>query len=176
MLKPTKKHAKLPSIHLRELTLPPSVTFPCDHWMSILCCQELLQRTSSTKLLAGFSPNLAEIILIWPSLIIIMVMVSNGEYTYGSSLLHIQVTQAKINFRDEIFLVSETTSTWGHMFHIGLYSEKHELIFLSEIIRPRALIFGMKHHLVDLYHVCSNYYLGQKMAPPQGLYVYNRLI
>ena len=27
--------------------------------------------------------------------------------------------------------------------------------FLSETIRPRALIFDMKHHLVDLYQVCS---------------------
>ena len=32
---------------------------------------------------------------------------------------------------------------WGHMFYIGLYSEKHGKIFLSETIRPRALIFGM---------------------------------
>ena len=31
----------------------------------------------------------------------------------------------------------------GHMFYIGLYSEKHEKIFLSEIIWPRFLIFGM---------------------------------
>ena len=32
----------------------------------------------------------------------------------------------------------------GHMvFHIGLYRENHEKIFLSETIRPRALIFSM---------------------------------
>ena len=43
---------------------------------------------------------------------------------------------------------------WGHMFYIGLYREKQK-IFLSEITRPRALMFGMKHHLVDLYQVCS---------------------
>ena len=35
-------------------------------------------------------------------------------------------------------------------------------IFLSETTRPRALIFGMKHHLVDLYQVCSNYTPGAK--------------
>ena len=34
--------------------------------------------------------------------------------------------------------------------------EKHGKIFLSEIIRPRALIFGLLHHLVDLYKVYSN--------------------
>ena len=31
----------------------------------------------------------------------------------------------------------------GHMFFIGLYMENLEKIFLSETIRPRALIFGM---------------------------------
>ena len=36
--------------------------------------------------------------------------------------------------------------------------------FLSETIRHRVLIFGIKHHLVDLYHVCSNYAPGAKMA------------
>ena len=30
-----------------------------------------------------------------------------------------------------------------HIFYIGLYSEKHEKNFLSEIIWPRVLIFGM---------------------------------
>ena len=30
-------------------------------------------------------------------------------------------------------------------------------IFLSETTRPKALIFGMKHYLVKLYKVCSNY-------------------
>ena len=35
------------------------------------------------------------------------------------------------------------------MFYIG-YIWKHEKIFLSEIIRPTVLIFGMSHHLVDL--------------------------
>ena len=53
------------------------------------------------------------------------------------------------------------------MFYIGLYREKDETIFLSETTMPRALIFGMKHHLVNLYHICSNYiseaYIGRKM-------------
>ena len=35
--------------------------------------------------------------------------------------------------------------------------EKHEKIFLSKTIRPRALIFVVWHDLVDLYQVCSNY-------------------
>ena len=42
------------------------------------------------------------------------------------------------------------------MFYIGLFRENMKKILLSETIRPRALIFGMKHHLVDLYQVCSN--------------------
>ena len=69
------------------------------------------------------------------------------------------------------------------MFYIGLYREKHEKIFLSETIRPRALIFDMRHHLIDFYGVCSNYPpgakngpLGPKMASPRGSPVLHRLI
>ena len=39
----------------------------------------------------------------------------------------------------------------GHMFYIGLYRVKHEKILSSETTRPRALIFGMKHPLVNLF-------------------------
>ena len=53
------------------------------------------------------------------------------------------------------------------MFYIGLYGEQHEKIFLSETTRPRALISGMKHHLVKLYQVCSNYIPGAKKARPR---------
>ena len=53
------------------------------------------------------------------------------------------------------------------MFYIVLYREKHEKIFLSETIRLRALIFGMYHHLVDLFQVCSNNALGTKNGLPQ---------
>ena len=58
------------------------------------------------------------------------------------------------------------------MLYIDQYREKHEKIFLSETTRPRALIFGMKHHLVDLYQVCSNYSPGPKMAYPGGHMLY----
>ena len=37
-------------------------------------------------------------------------------------------------------------------------------IFLSKTKRSRALIFGMKHHLVNVYQGFSNYTLGAKMA------------
>ena len=47
----------------------------------------------------------------------------------------------------------------GHMF------EK----FLPETTRPKVLIFGMYHHLVDLYRVCSNYTPGAHNGPvPRG--------
>ena len=39
---------------------------------------------------------------------------------------------------------------------INLYRENMKNFYLSETTRPRALIFGMKHHLVDFYQVCSN--------------------
>ena len=54
------------------------------------------------------------------------------------------------------------------MFYIGLYREQHEKIFLSETTRPRALIFGMQYHVVDLYQVCSNYSPGAKNWRPGG--------
>ena len=37
-------------------------------------------------------------------------------------------------------------------------------MFLAETARPRALIFGMVHYLVDLYQVCSNYGPGAKSS------------
>ena len=55
------------------------------------------------------------------------------------------------------------------MFNIGLYSEKHEKIFLSETIRPRVLIFGISFHLVDLYQVCSEYAPAAKNGPALGV-------
>ena len=42
-------------------------------------------------------------------------------------------------------------------------------IFMSEITRPRALIFGMKYHLVDLYQVYSNYAPVAKKLPRPGV-------
>ena len=56
----------------------------------------------------------------------------------------------------------------GHIFYKGLYREKHGKIFLSETIRHRTLIFGMYHHLVDLYQVCLKMPQGAKMARPRG--------
>ena len=58
------------------------------------------------------------------------------------------------------------------MFYIDLYCEKHENIFLSETIRLRVLIFGMLHHLVNLYQVCSNYAPGTKKTRPRGHMLY----
>ena len=48
----------------------------CDHWMSVVCRQQLLQRTHSPKLLAGFWPNLVGLVLIWPSLKIVRMVPS----------------------------------------------------------------------------------------------------
>ena len=38
--------------------------------------------------------------------------------------------------------------------NIGLYREKTKKN-CSETTRPGALIFGMQHHIVDLYQICS---------------------
>ena len=48
------------------------------------------------------------------------------------------------------------------MFYIGL---KRESMKKSSCLKPQ----GMKHHLVDLYQVCSNYAPGAKKFPrPRG--------
>ena len=49
------------------------------------------------------------------------------------------------------------------------YGEIMKKIFLSEITRPRALIFGMYHDLVDLYQSCSNYSHWFKNGPAAGV-------
>ena len=51
----------------------------------------------------------------------------------------------------------------------ALHRKTHEKVFLSETKRPRALIFGMKYHPVDLYQVCSNYTPGAKNGPTPGV-------
>ena len=56
----------------------------------------------------------------------------------------------------------------GHMFCIDVYRENMKTIFLSEPTRPRALIFGMKHHQVDPYQVVQIMHLG-----PKNLLVWN---
>ena len=40
----------------------------------VVCSRQLLQKTSAPELLAGFLPNLAGMILIWPSFIIIQMV------------------------------------------------------------------------------------------------------
>ena len=49
------------------------------------------------------------------------------------------------------------------------FQDENLKILLSETTRPSALIFGMKHHLVDLYQVCSNYAPGAKNRPAPGV-------
>ena len=56
---------------------------------------------------------------------------------------------------------------------LKIYFEmKTTKIFLSETTRPRAVIFGMKHHLVDLYQVCTNYAPGAKNGSAPGGYMF----
>ena len=50
-----------------------------------------------------------------------------------------------------------------------IFKMKTLKILLFETRRPGALIFGMKHHLVDLYQVCSNYGPGAKNGSAPGV-------
>ena len=40
---------------------------------------------------------------------------------------------------------------------------------MSETIMPRALIFCLKHDIVNLYQVCSIYVHGAKIGPTPGV-------
>ena len=48
------------------------------------------------------------------------------------------------------------------MCYKGFNREKQKKIKSFETTRPKALIFRMWHHKVDLYQVCSNYGSGAK--------------
>ena len=58
----------------------------------------------------------------------------------------------RIEFSEELWL------SWQQ-------SEKTSKIFLSQTVRARAFIFGMKHHLVMLYQNTSNYGPGMEISP-----------
>ena len=62
------------------------------------------------------------------------------------------------------------------MFYLGLYSENVKEILMSGTTRPDALIFGISHHLEDLYQVCSNNTPGARNGPALGSIVLHRLI
>ena len=67
-----------------------------------------------------------------------------------------------------LFKLSPCGKKWPRPGVACLTQGKHETIMLSENTRPRALIFGMKHHQVDLYQVGSDYAPWPKMDPPWG--------
>ena len=48
---------------------------------------------------------------------------------------------------------------------------KLEKIFLSETTRRITVIFGIKHHLVDLFEICSNNAPGAKVGSAMGSHV-----
>ena len=77
--------------------------------------------------------------------------------------------EKKIKFVQIISLGPKMAWPLGSQFYLGFYREKHEKIILSETTRPKALIFGMKHNLVDLYQVCSNYTTGAINDPTPGV-------
>ena len=56
----------------------------------------------------------------------------------------------------------------GHMFYIGLYKEKLKKKYC---LKPQ----GMKHHLSDLYQVCSNYAPWAKLPCPKDHMFYKGL-
>ena len=68
------------------------------------------------------------------------------------------------------------SNVYMDLYWDGLILGKYEKIFLSETMRPRSLIYGKKHHLVNLYQVCSNYAPGPENGPVRGSHVLYRLV
>ena len=60
---------------------------------------------------------------------------------------------------------------WVLGFHIEI--KEIFLIFLSQTVKARALIFGMWYLLVDLYQVCSYDAHGIKTGPTPGVTSWN---
>ena len=77
-----------------------------------------------------------------------------GIFLIWSSLIIVQIISVHCIF-----------SSQGLKLIFEIYIFK---IFLSETTRHVALIFGLKHCLVDIYHVCSNYAPGAKNGPTPG--------
>ena len=111
---------------------------------------QLLQMTSPPKLLAGFSPNLTGMILIWPSLIIVLMFlvrcISRSHRLDQKLSLDISYVANPSGPLPSLFKLCTLCQKWPgpgcHMFFIGLFRE-NEKIFMSDSTRPRALIFGM---------------------------------
>ena len=64
----------------------------------------------------------------------------------------------------------------SHVLHRLMQGKDIKKIILSETTSHRALVFCMKHHLVDAYQVCSNYAPGTQKRPVLGSHVLHRLI
>jgi len=45
-------------------------------------------------------------------------------------------------------------------------------IFMFETTRPKAFIFGIKHHLEVLYQICSNYAIWVIFDPSPGVTIF----
>ena len=56
------------------------------------------------------------------------------------------------------------------------YIGKNKNKFLSETTWHRALLFAMQHHLVDLYHGCSNYAPVAKLSSTTGVICFTHVI
>ena len=83
----------------------------CDHWMSVVRRQLLLQWTSPPKRLAGFLPNMVEIILIWPSLKTVQMIL-----VHCISRSH----RLKIDLQDENFKIFSPETTRPRALIFGM--------------------------------------------------------
>ena len=80
--------------------------------------------------------------------------------THLPSLVLVQPRKTHPCLIERLLMGRKESNQTKNIFYTGLYRENDEKIFLSETTRLRVLIIGIKHHLVNLYQVCSNYIPG----------------
>ena len=85
-----------------------------------------------------------------------------------SHRFHIMVPVGFISRSHGVRMVPADFITRSHELKIDFQNENFKNIFLSETTWSRALIFGIQHHLVDLYQIFSSY---GPVAHPEG-YMY----
>ena len=90
---------------------------------------------------------------------------------------HVDLFQVCSNYALGAILGPKMAPPWGHMFTTQAYIRRSmKKNFSSETTRPRGLIFGITHQLVNLHQVCSNYNPGTKNGLPWVSHVLHRLI
>ena len=145
-----------------------------------------LLKASPLKLLEGFQPNYTGMILGWSPLKIVQMvlvcwLIRSQELKIDFFFLNLLLWNHKAQSFDIWYVASPNGALpslfklwplgpkWPRSRAYQFFIVKSLKIFFSETVRPRALIFGMLHHQMELNQVCSNYDPRVQNGPTLGL-------